>query len=178
MNKRRRRRRRLREGRRAPLIHNFGRYQTVPPTGFARPRHRLPIVWAVDELRRPHCAPGLLAPRCATRTACHCVAGGADHPTILRAVPSFHEARQRNCHASCRPQPGGCLLDLRSASVGTPGRLRFGQLGLVPPRWRSPPLNRRGAWEGERKVFPFCSALRACAALSRGASGISRAVWA
>ena len=31
MNKRRRRRRRLREGRRAPLIHSFGRYQKGIP---------------------------------------------------------------------------------------------------------------------------------------------------
>ena len=82
-----------------------------------------------DELRRPHCAPGLLAPRCAARTASRCVAGGADHPSILRAVPSFHGARQRNCHASCGPPPSGCLLVLCSASVGTPGRLRVGQLG-------------------------------------------------
>ena len=40
--------------------------------------------------------------------------------------------------------------------------------GMVPPRWRSPPLNRRGAWRGERKVFPCCSAAAACAALTRG----------
>ena len=60
-----------------------------------------PSWWAVDELRRPHCAPGLLAPRGAPRTAGRCVAGGADHPTILRAVPSFHAPRQRNCHAAC-----------------------------------------------------------------------------
>jgi hypothetical protein len=116
-------------GFRNAFLMRFAPWETVPRAADARPRHRLPVVWAWDELRRPHCASGLLAPRCAPRTAFRFVAGGADHPTILRSVPSFHEARQRNCHASCEPPPGGCLLDLCSASVGTPGRLRVGQVG-------------------------------------------------
>ena len=113
---------------------------------------------------------------CFRAEAGRCLPVVADHPTILRAVPSFHEARQRNCHASCGPPPGGCLLDLCSASVGTPGRLRVGQVGwcrLAGARPRS-----IGAVPGKERERCSLSARRcACAALTWGASGTFRAAW-
>ena len=94
-----------------------------------RPQHRLPSLWAgSDHLRRPHCRYRPSA-HDSTRKPCASLRVAQIIATILRAVPSYHEARQRNCHASCGPPPGGCLLDLCSASVGTPGRLRVGQVG-------------------------------------------------
>ncbi len=69
--------------------------------------------------------------RYATRTACRCVAVAQ---IIGRSSGPFHRFTRRastSCHAACGPPPGGCLLDLSSASVGTPGRLRVGQV-----RWR------------------------------------------
>ena len=88
-------------------------WETVPRAADARPRHRLPELVGGGM----NCAPGLLAPRCAPRTACRFVAGGADHPTILRAVPSFHEARQkalsRFVRTPARRMLVGPLLSLR-----------------------------------------------------------------
>jgi len=134
-----------------------------------------PSCGLADELRPPRCAAGLLAPlRYANGLPLRC--GGADHQTILRSVPSFHEARQRSCHASCGPPPGGSELDLCSASEGTPGRLRVGQVGrchLAGARPRS-----IGAGPGKERERCSLAARRcACAALRRLASGISCAAW-
>ena len=97
------------------------------------------------------------------------VAGAADHRNDPpgRSHPFTKRAQQklsRIVRTAARRKYLGPLLSLR----GFPGRLRVGQLLEMPPRWRSPPLSRRGAWRGERKVFPCCSAAAACAALTRG----------
>ena len=110
-----------------------------------------------DELRRPHVAPGLppMIPRGCR--ALHC--GQRSSSMILRAAPVVHEARQRSCHVSCGPPPCGSELDLCSASVGTPGRLRCGQVWRCLLAHARPRLSRRGAWEGERKgVAPMLGA--------------------
>ena len=105
--------------------------------------------------------------RCAARTASRFVAGGADHRTILRAVPTFHKARQRNCHALCEPPPGESELDLCSASVGTPGRLRVGQGCSAASLALAPAQSARSLGRREKGV-PCCSALRLCCADAGG----------
>jgi hypothetical protein len=148
--------------------------QTVPPSGCARPRHRLPDVWAgSDHLRRPHCALGL-PPHLSARTPTATLRPAQIIATILRAVPSFHTASSTSCHAACDLRPA----DFCWTSAQPPCELRG---GFVSARWvgaasltLAPAESTR--WLGRRKVFPCCSALRACAALRCVASGIFRAV--
>ena len=132
-----------------------------------------------------------------------CGPGRSSAPSSRRFRPSAHDSTRKPCAPlraaqiiarSSGPFPpftkrarGTVTLcaNLRPAKVSwtfaqPPRELRGGFASAkwgVPPRWRSPPLNRRGAWEGERKVFPCCSARCACAAPRRVASGISRAFW-
>ena len=93
--------------------------------------------------------------------------------TIFRAEPSFHAARQQKLltpRADRRPA-------VVSRSVAQPPREFRGGFALAEQEGAAslslaPPLSRRGAWRGERKVFPCCSAAApACAALTRGVAG-------
>jgi hypothetical protein len=104
--------------------------------------------------RLPNCALGLPPHRSARKP------GAPLRPaqiiaTILRAFPSFHTTRQHKLSRRVRPPPGGCLLDLCSASVRTPGRLRVGQVGwnlLASARPRSV-----GAVPGKERCSLCCN---------------------
>ena len=94
----------------------------------ARPRHRLPGVWAgSDHLRRPHCALGLpptfprgsLPLRCGPRRSSRRSSG---------PFSRFTQRASTSCHAACDLRPADACWTC-SASVGTPGRLRVGQVG-------------------------------------------------
>ena len=125
---------------------------------------------AGEHLRRPYFAPGLCPPRLPARTACRSVAAAqvlAGKESSAPGLP-LHESRQqgvpsRFVRTSAPHWRVGPLLSLRRF----PGRLRVGRVGKVPPRWRSPPLSRRGAWRGERKAFPCCSAASPASAALR-----------
>ncbi len=78
-------------------------------------------------------------------------------------------------------------VDLRPAIASQPLLSLRGNSGAAS-RWpsegatslgRSHPLSRRGAWRGERKVFPCCSGCAPALRLEAGAvaTGISRAPW-
>ena len=117
----------------------------------ARPRHRLPGVWAdCDHLRRPHCALGLpptfprgsLPLRCGPRRSSRRSSG---------PFSRFTQRASTSCHAACDLRPADACWTC-SASVGTPGRLRVGQVGWNLLAGARPPLGRRGAWKEEKGV--------------------------
>jgi hypothetical protein len=80
--------------------------------------------------------------------------GGAEHhpnEAPHRFQPR-HAARQQGVLLTLPAirLPAEC----QSAATQAPGKLgslRNGQVASTPPRWRSPALSRRAAWEGEEK---------------------------
>jgi len=123
-------------------------------------RHRLPSLCGRGRASAPssrRCRPS--APL-AHAEAFAALRARADHRGRTSGLCScFTRRASTSCHSACGPPPGRCLLDLGSASEGTPGRLRVGQVrwcllagarprsvGAVPGRRRerhSPLLVRR-----------------------------------
>ena len=105
---------------------------------------------------------------CAARTAFRFVTDGADHRSILRVRSlvsrNAPEELSRFVRTPARRKFVGPLLSLS----GNSGEASRRPIWLVPPRWRSPPLNRRGAWEGEKGVPLLLGAVRLCCAEAGG----------
>jgi hypothetical protein len=123
----------------------------LPPA--ARPRHRLPGVGEAATICalltalqafRPIFPRGSLPLRCGQRRSSRRSSG---------PCPPFTKRAQRSCHASCGPPPGESESGRRSASGDFRGGFAMAELGGAASLDRSPPLNRRGAWKEERKVF-------------------------
>jgi hypothetical protein len=91
--------------------------------------------------------------------------GSADHRNDPpgRALRS-RSARSKSCHASCRPPPRPNVSRSVTQPPKVPGEAsRWPSRKVATSLGRSPPLIRRSAWRGERKVFP--SVLGGCARL-------------
>ena len=153
-------------------------WETVPRSADARPRHRLPVVWACDELRRPLFAAGLLAPRCATRRPSASLRAAQIIRRSSGPFPRLTKRARGTVTLRADPRPA----DVCWTFAQPPWELRGGfasanfcRCHLAGARPRS-----IGAVPGKERERCSLSARRcACAALTWGANnnGIFRAVW-